>query len=414
MVFQLFLLSVLLSNAASYDWWIFRCLSIFRRHAKKSLALPTSSSTEDDLTDAEFQKASVWLPACIAEAEKLAAYCKSMATKANNVWLRTAENGANGLGSSNEDADSEKLTVIKCCRNLRKAVATAQSNMNLLEKKIVHNYQRSYGTTAEIDLTDADNDNDSVSCASSSHTTTAGGDPLPKRLVLKIKNFREASKKEDYYAEIRGSPLALRDKAGGSSKVPPARPETEEKHVHSNETDAANRSQSQLESTTDDNYENDELDASKVSAALPSAVQVSQMKKEPSLVSLSQTPAVNGSKVASATRAIKEEPEPASPAFSVLASSTADSETLCSSTLTGSAKRDAKARAQLLKSSSEAESDENFELDAPLNKAQKNKKVKKMRPKKDEAVNVATDPKLNSECAVVVMRILDSVTFLFI
>ena len=134
---------------------------------------------------------SVWLPACITQVEKLAADCKLLASKVNSIWTKET--------SGTEQSNSlDKAKVLSCCRQLRRAVATAQSNMKMVEKKIVRKYTRTYGSAADIDI-DSDSDSESESYSNSNALS-------PQRLVLKIKNFREANRKQDYYAEIRGSP----------------------------------------------------------------------------------------------------------------------------------------------------------------------------------------------------------------
>ena len=157
--------------------------------------IPSGSGLEKDT---EGDDPSIWLPACIAEVEKLAARCKTIASKVGDNLVKQG-------GHTNRD-DSEtsldKNNVINCCRQLRKAVTVAQSHMETLEKKIVRRYTKTYGSAVEIEV-------DSSSDSSDSCLPNNENSPSDKRLVLKIKNFRGSNRsgsKQDYYAEIRGSP----------------------------------------------------------------------------------------------------------------------------------------------------------------------------------------------------------------
>ncbi|XP_059350722.1 transcriptional regulator ATRX homolog isoform X2 [Daphnia carinata] len=138
----------------------------------------------------------VWLPAIINEAEKLATYCKVLAAKVGTSWSK--DEGGSGEGTSNLcDKETDKLKVISCCRKLRKAVVTTGVNMKLLEKKIVTKFEQKYGNTDDIDV-------ELPSEASS--LLRESKKPSGKRLIVKIKNFRQANSKQDYYAEVRESP----------------------------------------------------------------------------------------------------------------------------------------------------------------------------------------------------------------
>ncbi len=142
-----------------------------------------------------------WLPACVAEAEQLAQRCQSFVLKARE--LLPLDQSAQVNASHSEPTRSK---VVECCRQLRRAVSTARSSMVQLDKKIVRNYRRAYGSSADIAV--PHDDASGVSPAT---------DSSAKRLVLKIKNFREANLKDDYYAEIRGSPQVRTSRTGNST-----------------------------------------------------------------------------------------------------------------------------------------------------------------------------------------------------
>lgn len=148
---------------------------------------------------ADTKDPAVWLPAIINEAEKLATYCKVLATKVGNNWNkdRASVNGDQPRTYSRQEKDLSKCKVIDCCRKLRKAVVTTQLNMQLLEKKLVQKYEQKYGNASEIEV------------ESRPEASTSAQDAVPqtgKRLIVKIKSFREDNRKQDYYAEIRNSP----------------------------------------------------------------------------------------------------------------------------------------------------------------------------------------------------------------
>ncbi|XP_046442812.1 transcriptional regulator ATRX homolog isoform X3 [Daphnia pulex] len=133
---------------------------------------------------------SIWLPAIISEAEKLATYCKALASKVGVSWSKECEEAD---GSS---CHQQKDKVVNYCRKLRKAVVTTRLNMKLLEEKLVAKFEQNYGNTADIEV-----DQQESSILKQDSTPRAG-----KRLIVKIKNFREANSKQDYYAEVRESP----------------------------------------------------------------------------------------------------------------------------------------------------------------------------------------------------------------
>lgn len=140
------------------------------------------------------------MPAIINEAEKLATYCKVLAAKVGTNWSK-GDGGTGEVTSNNRrDKEADKLRVISCCRKLRKAVVTTRVNMKLLEKKIVSKFEQNYGNIADIDV-----DLPLEASSPKDESTPSGG----KRLIVKIKNFREANSKQDYYAEVRESPPPL-------------------------------------------------------------------------------------------------------------------------------------------------------------------------------------------------------------
>ena len=87
-------------------------------------------------------------------------------------------------------------------------MATAQMNMKLVDKKIVGKYKQTYGSSVDIDV-----ESEEMSSQSADQS------PSSKRLVLKIKNFRESKKKDDYYAEIRDSPLLRSEAAQNNDRA---------------------------------------------------------------------------------------------------------------------------------------------------------------------------------------------------
>lgn len=136
----------------------------------------------------------------ISEAEKLATYCKVLASKVGNNWQKdSASNRIDESGSGHSEKEMDKLKVVSCCRKLRKAVVTTRLNMKLLEKKLVNKFEQKYGNAADIDV----ESRPSEASGSNQETTPRCG----KRLIVKIKNFREANRKQDFYAEIRNSPI---------------------------------------------------------------------------------------------------------------------------------------------------------------------------------------------------------------
>jgi hypothetical protein len=136
---------------------------------------------------------SIWLPAIISEAEKLATYCKVLASKVGASWSKeSTETGGGG------QCHQEKDKVINYCRKLRKAVVATRLNMKLLEEKMVLKFEQNYGNTSDIEVEQPE-----TFILKQDSTPKAG-----KRLIVKIKNFREANSKQDYYAEVReSSPL---------------------------------------------------------------------------------------------------------------------------------------------------------------------------------------------------------------
>ena len=152
-----------------------------------------SSPATADATDP-----AIWLPSIISEAEKLATYCKVLATKIGNNWSKDcADSGGEGSSSGRRDKESDKLKVINCCRKLRKTVTTTRLNMELLEKRMVTKYEQKYGNAADID----------VDVHSKASNSKQGSSPrFGKRLIVKFKKFREGNNEEDFYAEVRESP----------------------------------------------------------------------------------------------------------------------------------------------------------------------------------------------------------------
>ena len=145
----------------------------------------------------------MWLPAIISEAEKLATYCKVLATKVGNNWNKDgAPVNGDESSSSRQERDLNKFKVIDCCRKLRKAVVTTQLNMKLLEKKLVSKFEQKYGNTSEIEVETTSETSTSVQGLEGRRSPR-----MAKRLIVKIKNFREANRKQDFYAEIRNSPI---------------------------------------------------------------------------------------------------------------------------------------------------------------------------------------------------------------
>ena len=167
-------------------------------HPWFSTADSSIAVTEEDDTEP-----SVWLPACIAEVEKLATRCKTIAAKVGNNWVKQGAAEVSTVVA--EASDLDKAKVVDCCRQMRqfaKAVTAAQTHMEMLEKKIVRRYTRTYGSAMEIEV-----DSNSDSEASSSHSNSDTAPSVQsEKIVLKIKNFREDNRKQDYYAEIRNSP----------------------------------------------------------------------------------------------------------------------------------------------------------------------------------------------------------------
>lgn len=168
-----------------------------------------NSPTTGDATDP-----AIWLPSIISEAEKLATYCKILATKVGNSWSKDcADSGGEGSSSGRRDKESDKLKVINCCRKLRKAVTTTRFNMKLLEKRMVTKYEQKYGNATDID----------VELRSEAASSKRESSPrLGKRLIVKFKNFREGSNKEDYYAEVRESPTPTSSPSLTSKPVKPS------------------------------------------------------------------------------------------------------------------------------------------------------------------------------------------------
>ena len=130
----------------------------------------------------------VWLPTIISEAEKLASTLKSLAAQLGSSWIKASSSSRIG---DREQEELERKKVTDCCRKLRTAVTVTQMKIKKLDKKMVSRYSQSYGSAAELDA----------------HSETSISPRRDERLLLKIKNFREAGREEGYYAEIRASPL---------------------------------------------------------------------------------------------------------------------------------------------------------------------------------------------------------------
>lgn len=143
------------------------------------MSSPAQSDTSDPAN---------WLPAIISEAEKLATYCKMLASKIGSSLLKDEAGHDEGTSKAKE---LDKTKVIDCCRRLRKAVFTTRTNMKNLENRMVTKFEQKYGNAKDIDV-------EQLSEASSSKSN--------KRLVVKIKNYREANSDQGFYAELRDSP----------------------------------------------------------------------------------------------------------------------------------------------------------------------------------------------------------------
>lgn len=143
----------------------------------------------------------VWLPVMLNQAERLSSNFKALVAKIGNYWTKKDQIGETDSRSSVQQnlSEEEKLKVASCCRKLRKAIANNRFKMKLLEKKLITNYTEKYKNAADLEI-----DAHSASEQPSADSPTHG-----KRLVVKIKNFREGKRRNSYYAEI--------DDAGKSS-----------------------------------------------------------------------------------------------------------------------------------------------------------------------------------------------------
>lgn len=183
---------------------------MFRRKSLSGRSLLNSPATVDTSDPA------VWLPLMITEAEKLATYCKVLASKVGNNWYKDgASNKIEESGNGHSEKELDKLKVVACCRKLRKAVVTTRLNMKLLEKKLVNKFEQKYGNAADIEV---------ESRPTESSSSNQGSTPrCGKRLIVKIKNFREANRKQDFYAEIRNSPIPPSSTPTHSKTAPSSR-----------------------------------------------------------------------------------------------------------------------------------------------------------------------------------------------
>ena len=163
------------------------CPFFFCRSAK-----PVPATVDTDSDDP-----AVWLPAIISEAENIASYCKSFTTKASR-WLKNPNITVNGQDYT------EKARVTEICRKLRTAANVTRMNMKKLDKAIVSRYSHSYGSAVDLD----NRSKTSAASKTSSSTASALSPRSDSRVILKIKNYRkETDREEGYYAEIRASPL---------------------------------------------------------------------------------------------------------------------------------------------------------------------------------------------------------------
>jgi hypothetical protein len=113
---------------------------------------------------------SIWLPAIISEAEKLATYCKALASKYGVSWSIECQ-----------EAD------------LRKLVVTTRLNMKLLEEKLVAKFEQNYGNTADTEV-------DQQESSMAKKDSTQRDDKRPK-----VKKISGANSKQDNYAGFQES-----------------------------------------------------------------------------------------------------------------------------------------------------------------------------------------------------------------
>ena len=409
-------------------------------------SLKGSTSAVGDVAAAgdvsEAADAAAWLSSCVIEAEKLTTRCKSLARKAGEILAKGTGHSNHPIDKMDEAGisaaqDSDKIRVVQCCRQLRKAVSATNFALKMLDKKIVRNYKRTYGSTSEIE------DADSVSGAGNS-AQSGDGDPSSKRLVLKIKNFRDAGTKKqgrhDYYAEIRGSPqVSSKDKTKVSRnsdtvttvkaepQVERSQPEGEDGDdsdqffdtcstgnplTDDQSNDATPRPKTgpsiktenlQSSRAMDDSCGNDWEQFDPLSGlradSLPSGG-ADKVKTEPEPEEVKEATSLNGSNVPSSSRnGRKSRREPSS--------SSSPSKSDISKSMDPSEKA---RRALLAESSSGDDSDVSLSdfshFDSPNTKKSKERKCKREFLAKTPDI----DMKLNSECAVVVRRIVDVVS----
>lgn len=135
----------------------------------------------------------VWLPNMIDDVEKLADHCKKLVTKIRSSWSK--ENVGSDRKSKNSDGlakETDKVAVVDCCRQLRKAVTTTNFSMKLLEKKMITKFKKKYGTTTDIDI-------DLSLEKSNSKRESARREGKANK--LKIRNFTKRNSEQDHVGE---------------------------------------------------------------------------------------------------------------------------------------------------------------------------------------------------------------------
>ena len=90
---------------------------------------------------------SACFPFIIAEAEKLASYCKGLADEVGKNWTQEE---ADPSGENFQTAEANKQKVISNCRKLREALVTTRFNMELLENNMATRYSKAFGNEADI------------------------------------------------------------------------------------------------------------------------------------------------------------------------------------------------------------------------------------------------------------------------
>ena len=349
-------------------------------------SIPSASGAD---ADSKEDDPSIWLPACIAEVEKLAVRCKTIASKVGNNWR------SGDINREDSETSLDKNKVVNCCRELRKAITDAQSHMVTLEKKIVKRYTRTYGSTVEIEV-----DSSSDSSDSSTSLPNSGNTPSDKRLVLKIKNFRESKRpgsEQDYYAEIRGSPNvqqgATQSVSRADNKIPKISKQTanlEDSKIESlynacsNLSDAKHLKESQLadavrlEPVDSTDFHSSDFDPLELLESGPTITEIDDSEVKCRLSTNSP----------SFKRKKQLEAFPSKGKESKLKQTSLD--------------ENEKARRELLKDSSDDSEDSSIDL-----KVSKNPRLKKTSKRSRNPIG---DTKLSSECAVVVDKIAGTVS----